>query len=100
MFYTILRLTSGYGEKPIRFLLVSFVTIFIFAAIYSFAETNSFYNILNYFYQSIFIYSSFGLFDNSITLNSMNKFLISTEIALGIISINGFIVMLARKYLR
>jgi hypothetical protein len=100
LWYSIFRWIAGYGEKPFNLLKASLVIVLIWAMIYSFIETTSIYNFMNYFYQSFFIFTTFGLFDDSILLNSSNKIWMSVEITLGIIFINGFIVILARKLLR
>ncbi|MBK9334399.1 MAG: hypothetical protein IPM96_18825 [Ignavibacteria bacterium] len=95
--YTLFRKITGSGEKPFNILNTSIIIVVLWSMIYSFIETTTIFNFMNYFYQSFFIFTTFGLFDNSILLNNTNKIWISLEIALGIIFINGFIVVLHKK---
>lgn len=98
--YKVFRLIAGYGEKPFNLLPTSIVLVLTFSFIYSYIETTSFFNFLNYFYHSFFIFTSFGLNENLELNNSATKLWIVLEIAIGIIMIDGFIVLLAKKYLR
>lgn len=96
---TFFRFISGYGEKPVRLLIASGIIIIIFGLLYSLRE-NQWSNSLEYIYRSLLVFFSFGFIDNFIKQDSINKVLFSTEIFLGIIFINGYIVTLARKLFR
>lgn len=95
-----LRLTTGYGEKPLRILMLSLLMIIIFGISFSLSNNNNIYNLFDYLYQSLLIFNSFGLYDSMISDSFINRILISIEIFFGIILINGFIILLARKILR
>jgi len=97
---TVWRILTGFGEKPFRLIIYSLFIIVIWSILYALANTslnNSFYD---YFYHSLLTFTSFGFYGNFIIDSAINRILISTEIIAGIIFMNGFIVTLARKYLR
>lgn len=97
---TFFRYLAGYGERPFNIFIADLLIVFLFSLIYSYIDSNSVFYFMNYFYKSLFIFTSFGIYESSNSFLENNKELISLEILLGVIFINGFIVLLTRKLLR
>ncbi|MFA5012435.1 MAG: hypothetical protein WC644_10855 [Ignavibacteria bacterium] len=95
----LLRLTIGYGEKPFRLLISSFVLIFVYSIFYLLAGGSNYQSFPAMMFKSFLIFTSYGV-DEIFFQNYMTKLLFISEVTMGIIFINGFIISLARKYLR
>lgn len=100
LLYSLLRITTGFGEKPQRLLIVSLIIVFVFSTLFSFLNVQPNLNPFSYWFESLTIFSTFGLMENTLDMNLATRIAVAVEILLGILCMNGFIVLLARKYLR
>lgn len=99
-FLYIFRKISKYGENPFKLLVYALLTILIFTFIYVSLLNNPYNNFFDSFYFSFLTFTTFGLSDVNIKYDLYTKICLMIEISLGIVFINGFIVLLARKILR
>ncbi|HEY3252084.1 MAG TPA: ion channel [Ignavibacteria bacterium] len=96
----ILKYTVGYGEKPFRLLITSFIFIFTFGFAYYYfnlIESKDFFNNL---YFSLLTFATFGFSENNSNAKLIFKIIVSLEVLLGLLCINSYIVVLAKKLFR
>jgi len=99
IFDTIIKWTSGYGEKPYRAILASLVIILLYSIGYQFASN------LNYadsIYTSFVTYTTlgFGIGLDNVQSSKWVKILLASESFIGVIIMSIFVVTLSKRYVR
>ncbi len=98
--FGIFRVTTGYGEKPFKLLITGIILILVYSAIYYFENLILNNSVINSIYFSLLTFTTFGLVDIQPKDLLLTKILMISEISLGLIILNMFIIFMSRKLLR